>query len=67
MPRRQGQRKVLMKRKRSRSAPAVLHSPVKKSRKQWTNQQMESAMKLVEIARCGVNEAARMYNTHLQL
>ena len=61
MPPRQGQRKVLMKRKCSWSVPAVLHPPVKKSRKQWTNQQMESAMKLVETARCGVNEAARMY------
>ena len=61
MPRRQGQRKVLKKRKRSKSAPAVLHTPTKKRRKQWTNEQMKNAMEAVETTTCGVNEAARVY------
>jgi len=58
MPRFQGQRKVLTKRRRSRLAPAVLHSPCKRRRKQWTNEHMESAMEAVHTATC---EAARMY------
>ncbi|XP_065896174.1 uncharacterized protein [Dysidea avara] len=61
MPRRQGQRKILKKRKRSKSAPAVLHTPTKKRRKQWTNEQMKNAMEAVETTTCGVNEAARVY------
>ena len=61
MPRRQGQRKVLKKRKRLKSALAVLHTPTKKRRKQWTNEQMKNAMEAVETTTCGVNEAARVY------
>jgi len=61
MPRYQGPRKVLTKRRCSRSAPAVLHSPCKRRRKQWTNEQMESAMEAIHTATCGVNEAAIMY------
>ena len=61
MPRRQCQRKVLTKRRRSKSAPAVLHTPTKRRRKQWTNEQMESAMESVHTTMYGVNEAARMY------
>ena len=45
MPPRHGQRKILTKRKRSKSAPAVLRSPPKKAkRKQWTDEQMTEAM-----------------------
>ena len=59
MPWRSGQRKVLSQQKRSRSAPAVLHSPAKKAkRKQWTDSQMISAMKAVQTGIMGVNEAA---------
>ena len=63
MPHHNGQRKILTKRKRLKSAPPVLHSPVKSTKqKQWTNKQMEDAM--VEVISCeaGVTEAAIMYN-----
>jgi len=58
MPRCQGQRKVLTKRRRSKSALAVLRSPIKKGRKQWTNEQIESVMEAIHTATC---EAARIY------
>jgi len=59
MPRCSGQSKMLSQRKRSRSAPAVLHSPAKKAkRKQWTDSQMISVMKAVQTGVMGVNEAA---------
>ena len=50
MPRRQGQRKVLAKRKRSKLALAVLHTPTKKKRKQWTDEQMKGAMQAAGMA-----------------
>ena len=63
MPPRRGQRRVLTKRKRSKSAPAVLHSPAKKlKRKQWTNEQMVNAMEAVSSGESGINEAARVYD-----
>jgi len=61
MPQRQCHRKVLTKRRHLKSELVVLHTPTKKRRKQWTNQQMESAMESVHTTMCGVNEAARMY------
>ena len=54
-------RKCLTSRKRSKSAPAVLRSPRKVKRKQWTNEQMEKAMKAVASGECGVNRAALDY------
>jgi len=43
--------------KRSKSVPAVLHSPAKKvKRKQWTDEQMVDALEAVRV-----NEAARVY------
>jgi len=62
MPPRHGQRKILTKRKRSKSAPAVLRSPPKKAkRKQWTDEQMTEAMEAVRSGSAGMNEAARMH------
>ena len=59
MPRRAGQRKNLTKRKRSRSAPTVIHSPAKRAkRKQWSNSQMVPAMNAVKHGEMGLNEAA---------
>jgi len=55
-------RKVLAKRKRSRSAPAVLHSPATKYKwKQWTNEQMLDVMDDVYSGIVGVNEAAHKH------
>ena len=55
-----GQRKILTKRKRSKSAPPVLQSPVKRiKRKQWTNEQMEKALKKVESGETSINQAAK--------
>ena len=55
-----GQRKVLTRRKRSRSAPAILHSPAKptKCQKQWSNVQMEAAIEAVQTGQSGINHAA---------
>ena len=64
MPLRLGQRKILTKRKRSRSAPPVLQSPSKKvkvKRKRWTNEQMEEALKAVASG-MGINKAATEHN-----
>ena len=59
LPRR-GQQRVLTKRKRSKSVPAVLHSPAKKvKRKQWIDEQMVNAMGAVSSGESGINEAAR--------
>ena len=33
----------------------------KERRKQWTNEQIKSAMESVNTARCGVNKATRMH------
>ena len=64
MPRPSGQRKILTKRKQSKSGPPALHSPVNKRTrwKQWANKQMEDAMEEVRSCKAGINEAARMYN-----
>ena len=61
MPLRIGQRKVLTRRKRSRSAPAILVSPTKpsKRRKQWSDVQMEAAIEAVQTGQSGINCAAR--------
>ena len=60
---RRGQRRILTKRKRSKSAPPALTSPVKRTRRKlWTNEQMERAMDAVRSCKAGINEAARMYN-----
>ena len=56
-----GQRKVLTKRKRSNSAPAVLiHAPFSKrtKRKQWTDIQMKAAIDAVKSRKCNINRAA---------
>ena len=55
---RRGKRRRLHPRRRSQSAPAVFirHSPVKR-RKQWTNIQMEKAMKAVKSG-VSINRAA---------
>ena len=57
-----GQRKILTKRKRkrSKSAPPVLQSPLKRiKRKQWTNEQMEKALEKVKSGNTSVNQAAK--------
>jgi len=57
---RHGQQRVLMKRKRSKSAIPVLHSPVKRTKQKLrTNEQMEQAMNALRYCKA---EAARMYN-----
>ena len=57
-----GQRKVLTKRKRSRSAPPVLQPTSKKvKRKQWTNEQMERAIAMVQSG-ASIYQAARDHN-----
>ena len=56
-----GQRKVLIKRKRSNSAPAVLiHEPPRKrtKRKQWTEIQMKAAIDAAKSRKCSINRAA---------
>ena len=54
-----GQRKVLNRRKRSRSAPAVLITPAKRAkRKQWTESQMKAAIEAVRSGESGINRAA---------
>lgn len=61
------QRKCLTKRgrmqrkRRSYSAPAVLRTPEKKRRMQWTDEQMVAAMKSVEEGLSGVNQAALLH------
>ena len=63
---RTGQRKVLNRRKRSRSAPAVLITPAAKrtKRKQWTEYQMEAAMGAVKSGKSGINRAAIDHGNH---
>ena len=59
-----GQRKILTKRKRKRSmsAPPVLQSPSKRTkRKQWTNEQMEKALEKVKSGNISINQAAKDY------
>ena len=55
-----GQRKILTKRKRSKSAPPVLQSPLKRiKRKQWTNEHMEKALEKVKSGNTSINQAAK--------
>ena len=57
-----GQRKILTKRKRkrSKSAPPVLQSPLKRiKRKQWTNKQMEKALEKVKSGNTSINQVAK--------
>ena len=56
-----GRRKVLTKRKRSNSAPAVLiHAPFSKRAKwkQWTDIQMKATIDAVKSRKCSINCAA---------
>jgi len=47
---------------RSQSAPAVLHSPCKARRKQWTETQMRSAMDAIKKGQLSVLRAAVQYD-----
>ena len=58
MPPRHGQRKVLTKRKRSKSAPPVLQSPKQVKRKQYTNLQIEKALEAVRSGKTSINQVA---------
>lgn len=48
----------IARRKRSSSAPAVLHTPEKKKRKLWSDHQMKAAMRAVEEGLSTINKAA---------
>ena len=47
-------------RPRSKSAPAVLHTPTKKKRKQWSNESMVNALEEVERG-MPVKRAAKLF------
>ena len=56
---RAGEKKTLMNRKRTRSAPAVFNSPAKRTKhKQWRDSQMIAAMNAVKHGKISLNEAA---------
>ena len=51
----------MQRKRRSHLAPAVLRTPEKKRRMQWTDEQMVAAMKSVEEGLSGVNQAASLH------
>ena len=54
-----GQRKILNQRKCSKSAPAVLITSAKRTkRKQWTESQMKAAIKAVHSSESSINHSA---------
>ena len=56
-----GKRKVLTRRKRCRSAPAILitdPAPKRTKQKQWDERQMDAAMKAVQSGKSSINRAA---------
>jgi len=58
----------LNEKERSKSAPPVLPSLVKRTKqKLWTNKKIEEAMYVVGYSKAGINEAARMYTLCHQL
>ena len=57
---------MLTSRKRLKSAPSGIRSPIKVKQKQWTNEQMEEMMKAVASGECCINRAALDYGVHVQ-